>query len=269
MSCIKQNQLKIVVDSDLDTIYYSRCSFAKMHAEKGIQNFDFNKIKNFNFSNEKREEYKNDCLSQCPPNAMTTIDFNSFVGCNFRCYHCFIEKHPINQKNIQDTFFILEKLKGNNLDNLCLDGRGEIFLLYKRLYTYLSNLSRDDFKTIFFITNGSLLTSERISELKNLSDKTEVNYIFNVSVDGVTKTTYESSRPGGNFEKTIKTIKELKTYFPVKITFTIKDTNVSDIDNIIPFFNDIDIPESCILVNRDFFNPEYINIQRSYQDKLD
>lgn len=266
MSCQKNKQIKIIVDTINDTIKYSRCSFSKRQEIKGIRNFSFENLQKSNFSTEKLEEYKNDCLDDCSENDIEIVDFNSFLGCNFRCFHCFTEEHPIIQKNIDDTFFILNKLKNNNINMLSLDGNGEIFILYEKLCEFLKNLTQKDFKQIFFITNGSLLDDLKINELRRISIDTGIKYIFNLSIDGVTKETYEATRVGGNFEKVIQTLEKLKKCFEVRVTFTLKQTNISDKDNIISFFKNYSITGNNLIIGRDFFNPEFINIQKELEE---
>lgn len=258
MSCQKSDQLKIVVKSESDTITYCKCSFTKEKVIQGIDNFDFNTIKNENLSTERKDQYLYDCEDECPNNGIKLIDFNSFTGCNFNCYHCFTKTHKINSKNIKDTFKVLEKLKNNNLETLCLDGSGEIFLLFDKLLSFLASLSIRDFKQIVFITNASLLNKSRLEKLCALSKKTGVNYLFNLSIDGITKETYEATRIGGNFEKTIENLLLTQRYFPVLITFTLKPTNIKDKDGIIPFFKSLGIGEESILIGRDLFTPDYV-----------
>ena len=59
------------------------------------------------------------------------------------------------------------------------------------------------------------------------------------SIDGITKETYEATRIGGTFEIVMQNLKDLVDVFGpqnVKPSFTIKKTNVLDIQNIISFF---------------------------------
>jgi MoaA/NifB/PqqE/SkfB family radical SAM enzyme len=265
--CQKNNQLKIVVDSFNDEIKYSRCSFTTVSVLKGIENFSFSDIKKSNLLTKKREEYINDCLDICADNKIDIIDFNSFTGCNFNCYHCFLTDHKVYNKNINDTFFILDKLKNNNIELLCLDGRGEIFLVYDKLCDFLKSLKLSDFKKIFFITNGSLLDKEKIMNLKKISDITGLKYIFNLSIDGITKETYEATRIGGNFEKVINNLFLLKKFFDIKITFTIKSTNIKDVPNVVNFFKSLGIKNDDLIIGRDFFEPKYIAIQKNLEEE--
>ena len=242
MECQKSKQVKIIVDTLNDVIKYSRCSFSKRQEIKGIQNFKFEELQKSNFSKEKLENYKNDCLEECSEDDIKIVDFNSFLGCNFKCFHCFTESHPIFQQNIDDTFFILNKLKNNNIDILALDGNGEIFLLYRQLCEFLKGLTPKDFKHIFFITNGSLLDSSKITELRETSEKTGIEYIFNLSIDGCTKETYEAVRIGANFEQVINNTHLIIDTFGkdwVKIYFCCKKQNIHEFNKM----NDFTIKE--------------------------
>ena len=91
-----------------------------------------------------------------------------------------------------------------------------------------------------FSTNATLLSKKRILELKEISEKTKVEYTFDISLDGITKETYEATRVGANFEKVISNINILKKFFKFRMSFTYKKTNISDNkDDIIKFFKNL------------------------------
>jgi MoaA/NifB/PqqE/SkfB family radical SAM enzyme len=94
-------------------------------------------------------------------------------------------------------------------------------------------------KEVVLLTNGLLLDENKLYELKQISINTGVNYSFRVSVDGITKETYEKTRIGGTFEKIIKNINLIKDNFPIQISFTIKKTNYLDAHNVKSFFNQL------------------------------
>ena len=119
----------------------------------------------------------------------------------------------------------------------------------------------------WLLLSFNILDSSKITELRETSEKTGIEYIFNLSIDGCTKETYESTRLGGNFEKVISILGELKKYFTVKVTFTLKQTNLSDKDNIIQFFKQHSITGDNLIIGRDYFNPGLIEIQKNLEKK--
>lgn len=167
--------------------------------------------------------------------------------CNFKCYHC-CSGHPkktldaIEKKNhlFNVLNYLSKNVPKNTLNYLGLDGTGEIFIYYNELIEFLSTIDNSFTKNMRFLTNGSLLDEDRIKQLKEISNKTGVNYTFIISIDGISKETFEAVRVGGNFEKTMEVLKLLNTYFkPENITihFTIKKPNVKEVPYVINFFN--------------------------------
>ena len=151
-------------------------------------------------------------------------------------------------------------MKGFGYGTLQLDGKGEVFLNYKEITSFLKTLSFEkDFKTVRFLTNGSTLTKERLLELKSISNATGINYIFAVSIDGISKETFEAVRCGLSFEKVMANLQNTIEIFSnnnVDITFTIKEPNKEDT----PYVKDF-------LVNNYNILPERIAMQSDFLDK--
>ena len=87
--------------------------------------------------------------------------------------------------------------------------------------------------------------------LCKISEKTKIKYSFDLSIDGVTKESFESIRRGAKFEQIIKTAYLLKNYFDTQINFTIKKPNIGDIDKVSDFFKDFRLFQSY-----DYYDPE-------------
>lgn len=51
-----------------------------------------------------------------------------------------------------------------------------------------------------FATNATLLTEDIIKELCEISESTGVKFSFDISLDGITKETFEATRVGATFE---------------------------------------------------------------------
>ena len=195
-------------------------------------------------------------------NKYETIDICCSSVCNAKCYHCCAADHSRPDPREKDLLynFILPKVKGLGYGALQLDGKGEVFLNYKEITSFLKTLSFEkDFKTVRFLTNGSTLTRERLLELKSISDTTGINYIFAISVDGISKKTFEAVRCGLSFENVMANLQDTIEIFSnnnVDITFTIKEPNKEDT----PYVKDF-------LVNNYNILPERITMQSDFLDK--
>ena len=135
-------------------------------------------------------------------------------------------------------FTTLEKIKGRHLKEIRLNDRGEPFYYYNETVKYLRSLSLEDTQIISFITGLSTLNELRIKELKAISDKTNIKYRVEVSIDGITKESYEATRIGGNFEKVMSNLKTFTQEFGsenIIVNYVIKQPNFSD-KNIKEFF---------------------------------
>lgn len=204
------------------------------------------------------------CLLNCDfeDNQYKTIDICCSSICNAKCYHCCAADHSHPDSREKDLLynFILPKVKGFGYGTLQLDGKGEVFLNYKEITSFLKTLSFEkDFKTVRFLTNGSTLTKERLLELKSISDTTGINYIFAISVDGISKKTFEAVRCGLSFENVMANLQNTIEIFGnnnVDITFTIKEPNKEDT----PYVKDF-------LVNNYNILPERIAMQSDFLDK--
>ena len=193
------------------------------------------------------------CKNKCEWDDVKIINIGILHFCNIHCYHCCSEiyKKP-NIDCIQKVFERLLSFKG--LLKIELDTSGEIFTIYTLLKNFLRRLDPSITKEVVLLTNGLLLDENKLYELKQISINTGVNYSFRVSVDGITKETYEKTRIGGTFEKIIKNISLIKDNFPIQISFTIKKTNYSDAYNVKSFFNQLGFYN--IFITADVYDPD-------------
>lgn len=207
------------------------------------------------------EERKNGCSNTCHflPD-IKKVCINAINVCNIKCYHCSVHCDEKGLKEIsfrKKSFFkIINIIKNANLESLAFDGTGEIFLFYKDLISFLRTLTPKDTKDIRFMTNGTLLNENRLYELYQISKDTGVNYRFGLSVDGVTKETYEKIRVGAKFEHTLKVIQLIQDIFknPPEIIFTIKKYNIEEVSLVKSFFNNLGCNHIEFLY--DIFDPE-------------
>lgn len=226
---------------------------SKQHIEISVNDFlecDLEKLENKLLSQEKISD-RTFCKEQnCNSSSISSLYLSLILVCNAHCYHCcagkdnwsndipsynqynsLLEEDIKNRKKV--LFQILNKYKNKGF-SFSLDGGGEIFIYYNDIKDWLKTLNNKN--KINFITNGSLLDENRIKELKQISIDTGVQYTFSVSVDGITKNTFEFLRKGLSFKETIKCIFTLKKYFYTEINVTIKKYNIPEIHHMEEFF---------------------------------
>lgn len=173
------------------------------------------------------------------------IDFVCDFECNLKCVHCISDFG--NARNIKvesPRNKILEKLFSLDyeFEEITMDANGETFFHYNKLVEFLKTLNSKKLKKVNFITNATLLSKERLKELKEISNMTGVQYLFRVSIDGCTKETYEAVRIGANFEQVINNTHLIIDTFGkdwVKIYFCCKKQNIHEFNKM----NDFTIKE--------------------------
>lgn len=231
------------------TISISRCSYLKKLYT--ISHQDLIDIDLFDTNIEDFSKVKSSPLCSVKCKYLSDKIENVVVGiskkCNLNCYHCFNNDHHNDTLSEKKIYFLaLEKVKGHKLNSLLLGSQGEVFSYYEEILKYLKSLTTNDFKIVILQTNATLLDEEKIQELANISKQTGVKYQFFVSMSGITKTTYEETQRGANFEKTLNNIILLLSYFDskdIRITYVIKRPNITDAPNIKKFFNNIGISQ--------------------------
>ena len=237
--------------------------------KKDFFNKSFEELANLAITNTFKNGHKCKFLSGCKfSKNIKEVWISSIAVCNLRCYHCIAgfdksigEYHPfditkeeiINRKNF--VFDILNFLKGKNLQEISLDGSGEIFMYYDELIEYLTTISSNDTKVFRFLTNATLLNEKKIIELYKLSKKTGVNYSFYISVDGISEKTFNACRPNADFKKVFNNLILIKKLFNlVDVTFTVKRPNIEDTPFIEDFFKKLGIN---LLWKYDYFDAEF------------
>lgn len=228
MSCKNNNNVEIILlDNNLASI--SKCCFLKNKVLLEKQSLLSNNLLEIINSQSIEKSDERLCLENCTKfEKIDTISLCGIRNCNLNCYHCYWENHKDDLEIKQFYFNFLTSLQKGHYKSLVLDGSGEIFTYWDDLLIFLKSITPDNFKEICFITNANLLNFDRISELYNISKNTGVKYFFNVSIDGITKETYESIRINGSFEKLIENINLIIQYFPIRFTFTLKKQNYKE-----------------------------------------
>lgn len=116
-----------------------------------------------------------------------------------------------------------------------------------RCYHCCAGFDKNDPRLCF----GLNKSKEKIITLSKISEKTKIKYSFDLSIDGVTKESFESIRHGAKFEQIIETAYLLKNYFDTQTNFTIKKPNIGDIDKVADFFKDF-----RLFWSYDYYDPE-------------
>lgn len=244
--CSRTNELYILIDPGVETYYengkpylpvgLTRCCELPFSIYNLYELLKLSLDEIFNLPVQTHNNKKHVvCNDNCCFKEIKKVYLGIMNICNLKCYHCsalFDKKTKIN--NYSDLLFkFLEKLKNANLDLISFDNSGEIFLAYDRLVEYLKSISPQTTKNIKLITNGTLATRERLKELKQISNETDVQYQFIFSIDGITKETYEATRVGSNFKEVINNLMYCSGLFcDTIVSFTIKETNKTDAENI-------------------------------------
>ncbi|MCF0126127.1 MAG: radical SAM protein [Clostridia bacterium] len=203
---------------------------------------ELSNMRNVNRLNSLNRLKSINCEKPCVFEDVEDITINALLFCNINCYNC-VATTKTHKPNLHILSIILNKtLEFKGLKTIILDGSGEIFTVFNYLIKYLKKLNKEITNSIMFITNATLLSKEKLDILKDISNSTGVEYKFNVSIDGITKETYESIRIGANFEKVIENLKNIKNIFSTSVSYTIKKPNMNeDLDNVKLFFKDIGI----------------------------
>lgn len=221
-SCGRLHDMTLTLNNDCKSVNIQSCCFLK---GKTISFDEFMKT-SFSTLNSYRHNNKDEisCKFKCNLKKVTNLYLCFFRCCNIRCYNCCVGDF----NNIKDATSIMKKVfnkvltEKNNYKRLYLDGSGEIFLIYDVLIDFLKKLSKDYCEEIIFASNATLLDEAKLKELKEISSITNIKYSFDISLDGITKETYENTRQGATFEKVLSNIKNISKLFEFDISFTAK-----------------------------------------------
>lgn len=246
--CESDNSLTISIKNGKFLIIDSCCFYTKLDNIKtfdleefkklDIQQFFFNSdLKGENFNPYFKQGYHEACFcaAKCSPRKETLRNiFINVQGCNLKCKMCNEVGKQGGPEDIDLYFYALEKIKGLHLESITLNCTGEPFLRKKQTIDYLKSLRQGiDCQFVLIVTNGILLEEKDIEELSKLKIKIQMA----VSVDGITKTTYENIRVNSNFEKVMNVIELLKKYnINYSINMVVQDDNINDIYKSIDFF---------------------------------
>jgi MoaA/NifB/PqqE/SkfB family radical SAM enzyme len=131
------------------------------------------------------------------------VDSQPVLRCNADCIMC-TQPH---QSTLMHPEPILKKLEVLKSTAKVFRWQGGEVFSNKFFYAYLCNFSTDDNPELikYVITNGSLLTEARIAMLTNTDNPVR----FLISLDGVSRTTFEKIRVGLNYRQVMQSLNNL------------------------------------------------------------
>jgi radical SAM protein with 4Fe4S-binding SPASM domain len=160
------------------------------------------------------------------------LDLNVTNRCNFRCVHCAFDSGctklgEFSLGKIKEILSDTKELGGERID---ITG-GEP-LVRKDIFEIVSIAKSLNYK-VELVTNGSLLTKEKLSVFKKLGLDS-----IAVALDGSNYESYSRIRKVGRktYEQVLKNIKEaVRQGFPVKINTLVVSSTLNDIPKITEF----------------------------------
>ncbi len=161
------------------------------------------------------------------------------MNCNFSCFYCFEEgnkEFPLMTKSVEDAFITF--LEKNKKKSIFLNWfGGEPLLGFKRILSICKTLDEKEIKfKSSLVTNGSLLTVEKIDQL----DPLHLTFI-QITLDGLAES-HDQRRYLRNgdpsFDIIISNIELLlkKTSIPLMIQVTTDHSNESAYNDIVNYF---------------------------------
>ena len=142
-----------------------------------------------------------------------------------------------SEKDKENYFKVLEKIKGNKLKYITLTTVGEPFIYKKETYDYLKSLTLNDCEIVKIQTNGTLIDEKDIDLLEEIKNSSGIDFEVVVSIDSIYKENFEKIRVGANFEKVLENIDYLnKKGFLKNIDFCVQRDNFDEIPFVIQFF---------------------------------
>ncbi len=158
-------------------------------------------------------------------------------ACNIHCVHCGYRADP-SEKDKENYFKVLEKIKGNKLKYIALTSVGEPFIYKKETFNYLKSLTLNDCEIVKIQTNATLIDEKDIDLLEEIKNSSGINFEVVVSIDSIYKENFEKIRVGATFEKVLENIDYLnKKGFLRNIDFCVQRDNFEEVPYVFHFFS--------------------------------
>ncbi len=167
-------------------------------------------------------------------------------SCNLKCPSCRNDFCSYKGSKLKIAQILSKRLTSSNWTtkphDLVIASQGEVFFsnIYKNMI-FNSKITKRDFITIH--TNGTLLTKKNLDKLCSIYNK--INFF--ISIDAVTKETYEKVRVGGNFEQLMKNLeylskikKETDKISLVEVFFVVQKNNYNEMIDFVKLMKKLD-----------------------------
>lgn len=181
MSCHQNSNLAISY-LDSDKFYLQRCCLLKgitISCEEFFS-LSLSELNKKILENLNTKDSIGPCSNNCSLKEIDKISLNMLRRCNLKCFNCcsLNDKELLSREDYlkrKEMFFkIIDFFKHSNIRFLCVDGCGETFMYYNELIPLLYSLKDTSYKQLSFITNGTLLSQEKILNLKSISEQTNI-----------------------------------------------------------------------------------------------
>ncbi|SHK29950.1 radical SAM/SPASM domain-containing protein [Paramaledivibacter caminithermalis] len=162
------------------------------------------------------------------------VKWNITSKCNLRCKHCFLSNYSHEDPELLKIKNFVKDLSKKKIASIHISG-GEP-LMRSDLEEIIKIISANNI-SLLLASNGTLLTNNRIKRLINSG---LLNY--QISLDGHNREINDYIRGNGAFDKTIKSIKELKIKgAKIILAYTLNKINYLYFDEIIKLAENLNV----------------------------
>jgi MoaA/NifB/PqqE/SkfB family radical SAM enzyme len=190
--------------------------------------------------------------------------------CNLQCTHCFISCGPKNHTHeMMSLEKVLQRLKESEalgVKDYYITG-GEVFMnpeIFKILETILQ------YGPLNILTNGTLITPEKATQLREIENRSFNNLQFRVSMESFDKKMNDKIRGENSFNKAIKGIRNLSAVgFSPILTITRNWEEVKDIEmeeKFLCFLKSLNIYQPRIKILPEFLLGRLAENKRNYSN---
>jgi MoaA/NifB/PqqE/SkfB family radical SAM enzyme len=190
--------------------------------------------------------------------------------CNLQCTHCFISCGPKNHTHeMMSLEKVLQRLKESEalgVKDYYITG-GEVFMnpeIFKILETILQ------YGPLNILTNGTLITPEKATQLRKIENRSFNNLQFRVSMESFDKKMNDKIRGENSFNKAIKGIRNLSAVgFSPILTITRNWEEVKDIEmeeKFLGFLKSLNIYQPRIKILPEFLLGRLAENKRNYSN---
>lgn len=134
------------------------------------------------------------------------ITFNITDSCNLYCSHCYIDSSNQNKQfmSLETAKKIIDSIAPYMIEDCRVNISGGEALLNKDLFDILKYFESKNIGKLNLVTNGTLITKEVASKLKEIG-----NLRVQISLDGASPEVHEEIRGKNTYQKTMKGINNL------------------------------------------------------------